>query len=458
MALTHASSADSAATLPPQSPLQQTLARLLLRLDASQPPRNPAQLLQLSEALPQGSVSDWGLWLAEQPGAEKLYWRSRDGGQELAGLGFALQLQGEQARAWLAQPAQRSVPQGYWFSDFPGQGQDDRWPGFPSQLLLVPRIALERGAEGAVVRVTCAEDERDTLRHSLSQLLQHQAQPSAPPASPLPPVWRQDTPGRVAWESELAAAQHAFATGQLQKVVLARRTRLDAAAPLPFWALFLRWREQARNGYQVALQLESERGFISFTPERLLRRHAQQLATEALAGTLPLAAATTDDAKNSFEHALVVEDLRAKLARCCTQLQEDAAVRLIQQPRFQHLYYAFAGQLQAGCDDAQLLQHLHPTAAIGGLPSAAAAAFIAQHEPFPRGWFAGVCGPVSAAHSELAVGIRSARVEGCRVELYAGAGIVPDSEAAAEWQELEQKIALPLGLFPQVLPAAAGDA
>ncbi|MBI0529650.1 isochorismate synthase, partial [Dickeya dianthicola] len=76
-----------------------------------------------------------------------------------------------------------------------------------------------------------------------------------------------------------------------------------------------------------------------------------------------------------------------------------------------------------------------------GLPRAAARAFLAQHEPFHRGWYAGSAGYLSRQQSEFSVALRSASVAEQQLTLYAGAGIVAGSDPEQEWQELENKAA-----------------
>ena len=87
------------------------------------------------------------------------------------------------------------------------------------------------------------------------------------------------------------------------------------------------------------------------------------------------------------------------------------------------------------------LLQLQPTAAVAGLPRAAALAFIEREEPFTRQWYAGSAGILSRRQSEFCVTLRSAMVEGNTLRLYAGAGIVEGSDPEQEWQEIENKAA-----------------
>ncbi len=83
------------------------------------------------------------------------------------------------------------------------------------------------------------------------------------------------------------------------------------------------------------------------------------------------------------------------------------------------------------------------------LPRDAALNFIADHEPFARGWYSGAVGYIGQKHSEFCVAIRSAMISGDDLHLFAGAGIVPGSVADSEWKELDRKTSTLCSLFEQ---------
>ena len=123
--------------------------------------------------------------------------------------------------------------------------------------------------------------------------------------------------------------------------------------------------------------------------------------------------------------------------------------QILQLRRLQHLKRHIHATLQPEVSDAQLLTALHPTPAVGGTPRRKALAYLREHEPFHRGWYAGACGLISDDVAEFAVAIRCMLLSGSTLRLYAGAGIVAGSEPAAEWQELDDKLANLLGLLLQ---------
>jgi isochorismate synthase EntC len=117
-------------------------------------------------------------------------------------------------------------------------------------------------------------------------------------------------------------------------------------------------------------------------------------------------------------------------------------------PTVQHLATEVTGRLPAGGGLLGLVGRLHPTPAVGGWPREAALAYIEAEEDLDRGWYAGPVGWVDLrGDGEFVVGIRSGVVSGSRASLFAGCGIVADSEPDREWEESEWKLrALATGL------------
>jgi isochorismate synthase EntC len=89
---------------------------------------------------------------------------------------------------------------------------------------------------------------------------------------------------------------------------------------------------------------------------------------------------------------------------------------------------------------------LHPTPAVGGVPTSAAIDFIMRHEPDRRGWYSGPFGWFDErGDGRFVVALRCGVVEGKHAELYAGAGVVSDSNAPSEFAETRWKLAALLG-------------
>ena len=97
-------------------------------------------------------------------------------------------------------------------------------------------------------------------------------------------------------------------------------------------------------------------------------------------------------------------------------------------------------EIRADFSDADLVALLHPTPAVAGAPVPCAIKALRDLETIGRGLYSGPVGIVSRDKAEIAVAIRSARIDGATLKAYAGAGIVEGSIAADEWRETVHKL------------------
>ena len=194
--------------------------------------------------------------------------------------------------------------------------------------------------------------------------------------------------------------------------------------------------------------------FLGATPERLAQAHHGTVSTMALAGSIARGATPEEDRllgerlrtspKERAEHAIVVRALRVALAASpdvCSSVTAELEPCLAQLPNVQHLLTPIHAQLAPGKTLLDLVARLHPSPAVAGFPRAAALEVIRQREGFDRGWYGGPLGWLSAAgDGEFVVAIRSGLLRGREAWLYAGCGIVADSDPAAEYAESELKL------------------
>jgi menaquinone-specific isochorismate synthase len=224
---------------------------------------------------------------------------------------------------------------------------------------------------------------------------------------------------------------------QLKKVVLARQTTLIFDGKIDPLHVLRMLSPRGQEASLFMLQLDSDTAFLGATPEKLFHRQERKITSEALAGTKDKLETWTS--KESSEIEAVQVFLHEKLLKCCRDIQW--------QPPGQksfgtlnHLYQSIQGALKEEVSDQELLLHLHPTPALGGLPKQDAIAYLTQVEPFHRGWYGGPFGMISPQETDIAVAIRSALIRGNEMHLFAGAGIVKGSEPKKEWEELDRKI------------------
>ncbi len=268
-----------------------------------------------------------------------------------------------------------------------------------------------------------------------------------------------ERPDRAGWDRTVGLFAGAVGRGRIDKVVLARRVVLADAADLDIEAALRHLVRTAPESTTFAF----ERGgttFLGATPERLVRTAGRSFETVAIAGSAPRGATGTEDAreaagllaseKDREEHAVVVDMLRTSLRPITDALAIADAPSVLPLRHVQHLVTPVSGTLR---EDAGLLDvagRLHPTPAVGGAPRDMALALIEEHELFDRGWYAGPIGWLAAdGDGEMMVALRCGLVRGRQATLFAGCGIVADSDPAREWDESRLKL--------RTMTAALGD-
>ncbi|HVF73901.1 MAG TPA: isochorismate synthase [Acidimicrobiales bacterium] len=249
------------------------------------------------------------------------------------------------------------------------------------------------------------------------------------------------------WCEAVARAVEVIRSGRLDKVVLAREVRVEANRPiLPVDVL-----GRLRTLYP-SCRLFSVEGFVGASPEILISRCETTVRSHPLAGTIPrsgnpaaddaLAEALLGSQKDRWEHRLVVEEVAAALTPHCEVLEVPEGPSIVPLRNVSHLGTAIVGRLHPdGPDALTLAALLHPTPAVGGTPTREALSLIAELEGLDRGRYAGAVGWVDGnGDGEFAVGIRSAELDGSSARLFAGVGVVADSDPAAELAETQLKL------------------
>jgi menaquinone-specific isochorismate synthase len=336
---------------------------------------------------------------------------------------------------------------------------DSTWARFGRVRFVLPAVELIRDEDKTLlaVNIVHSPDIARDLHLLKLQLTQLKTSPTLEAAHLPAPLGRVNLPEQDAWQDMVQAAQAAMASGRMQKVVLARRCAFDFADRLMPMALLQRLYECTPDSFHFSFNYGNEIAFIGASPERLYHRKGNRIRTEALAGTRPRGASEDDDAwlasalkasaKERREHALVVEAIVETLQGFCHDVRKSDEPDILKLSHVQHLHTMIEAELNAPFSDADLLTALHPTPAVGGSPKATALEHISGAEPFDRGWYAGPIGWVMKDEVEFAVAIRCALVEGARLCLFSGAGIMPDSDPEQEWREIESKI----GNFVRIL-------
>jgi menaquinone-specific isochorismate synthase len=257
----------------------------------------------------------------------------------------------------------------------------------------------------------------------------------------------------ASWCSAVAAAVRRIRAGELEKVVLARDLLVTSDVPFEPRRLLRRLAARFPDCWTFSVD-----GLLGATPELLLRRRGRELSSRVLAGTAPRGAGAEDDrlaaallgsAKDRGEHALAVDSLVATLRPWCASLDVPAEPQLLTLANVRHLATDVRGVQRrtgrrAGAGLLDLVGAVHPTAAVGGTPTEAAVALIAEVEGMDRGRYAGPVGWLDArGDGEFGLALRCAEVsaDGSTARLFAGCGIVAGSDPAAELAETQAKFA-----------------
>ncbi len=191
--------------------------------------------------------------------------------------------------------------------------------------------------------------------------------------------------------------------------------------------------------------------FLAASPELLIRREGARASAVALAGSIRRSAdPAVDDHlgeqllrsdKDREENAIVARRIARTLAPHAVWVTAAQEPGLVRMANIQHLAAPIRAQLRAPLDVLQLAGLLHPTPAVGSEPRGLAETLIPALEGLDRGWYAGPVGWIDASgDGEFCVALRCALLRGRSARLYAGAGIVRDSDPAAELAETEVKL------------------
>lgn len=249
----------------------------------------------------------------------------------------------------------------------------------------------------------------------------------------------------AAWISSVAEGVARLRAGDLGKVVLARDLMATTTEPLDPRHLLRHLADRWTECWTYELE-----GLVGATPELLLRRTGSHVTSRVLAGTAARAGPAQDEAvgrallasaKNQNEHRYATASLAETLGPFCTSFDVPDAPHLHTLPTLMHLATDVQGELAGDPDLLSILDAIHPTAAVCGTPRDLAIDLIAELEGMDRGRYAGPIGWLDAAgNGEFGIALRCAQLEDRALRLFAGCGIMADSDPEAELAEAQLKL------------------
>lgn len=335
------------------------------------------------------------------------------------------------------------------------------WAGFPHARLVLPKLLYTRSKNGFwLTRNVVVDAETDVefealalnaLSRELDEKVAHpeRARSGRNGHGGSGSAVRELMPAQE-WQSLVKDAVETIRRGELEKVVLARAVELDAPEGFEETRALGYFSEHAPGTYQFAFAREGA-CFLGATPEQLVRVRHKKLKTMSLAGSAPRGATPEEDrefgeellasAKDRNEQEIVVRAMREGLGETCATLHMSETPALLKLGSIQHLITRFDGTLANGYSVLDLVERLHPTPAVGGRPRDAALDWLRECEGLDRGWYAGAVGWMDQdLEGEFVVAIRSALLRGKQATLFAGCGIVADSDPEREYAESALKL------------------
>ena len=315
-------------------------------------------------------------------------------------------------------------------------------PKLPGELV-IPRLLLRSLPNGALSITAVSEGDLsvEAAIEEITSQVSHSDMPTSTRSvikSVIPPnVWRDELVTDVI---------NRIQGGQLEKMVLAREIQItsDVDINVPQVVKNL----VATNPNAMVFSIDK---FVGASPELLISRTGDVVQANPLAGTAIRLADEDEDmksmdfllesVKDQYEHKITIEWLLNELLPFCSYIDADPEPRIVSLPNVHHLATKVHGHLSTPAASVlELVSALHPTPAVAGKPQAEAINLITQIEKEGRGKYAGPVGWVDAnGNGAFAVGIRSAQISGNQANLFAGVGIVADSDPQSELDETDGK-------------------
>lgn len=402
---------------------------------------------------------------------ERFYFKDRDGERTIAGLGSVQTIQSSKAERfedvegqWDALMKRASIHNPYdiygtgpvafgGFSFDPLRSQGEEWSRFAPSFFYVPELMMTvyGGETYVTVNMMCEDAESGRLFDQIEerkQAILSGLKRSFEKEAVLMELRAGDT---QAWKESVQAAVHRIeADDDLKKVVLARKATAAFDGTISSDRILRRLDEGQPDSFVFSIEA-MDSCFLGASPERLVKKRAQTVLTTCLAGSTArgateqedeqLADALLHDSKNRMEHDYVVQMIREEMQAMCDYVAVPDAPVVMKVRDIQHLYTPVIGEADKDESILRFVQALHPTPALGGLPSEKALGVIRELEDMDRGFYAAPVGWMDyRKNGEFAVAIRSGLLVQNEAFLYAGCGVVAESVAEMELEETNMKL------------------
>lgn len=396
---------------------------------------------------------------------ERFFWADRTNETVYVGLGCTYVIETEEKedrfhtvetkwKQWIGQTAfysnkTETVPILFGgFSFDPYKPRTEKWRAFPHAKMVVPAVLLTSKGGKATLTVTVRSGQSAETMEKIEMLF-HLLHEERAPLHSLPSLMKYEEIQTEQWLNAVKQTIAKIRVGKFDKVVLAREARLSFADRVEASAVLGQLREQQPFSYLFAFEQEGQ-CFIGASPEQLVKKEGDACYSTCLAGSIRRGKTVQEDEqfgewllrdeKNLHEHRFVVQMIKEAMEAVCERVDMPTSPELLKLPNIQHLYTPVVGEHCRVSSILSLVEKMHPTPALGGTPREAAVKEIREVEPLDRGWYAGPIGWMDTkGNGEFAVAIRSGLLQGQDVSIFAGCGIVGDSDPISEYEETKVK-------------------
>lgn len=258
-----------------------------------------------------------------------------------------------------------------------------------------------------------------------------------------------ESPDRGDYAGDFALFHSRLADGTFAKLVLSRKKTVEPSQPIFPSALFIEACRRYPRCFIALFSSPASGTWLVASPELLFEKNGDVCHTMALAGTMEYTGDPDPEwsGKNIREQQYVADYILDAISPYADSVIADGP-HTVRAAGLVHLRTDFTFKISGDHRVGEILDALHPTPAVCGLPADAARQFIISNEYSNRAYYSGFCGPVGIEGSTtLYVTLRCMRLRSGACDLFAGGGLLTDSTEASEWEETEAKMRTMLNLL-----------
>lgn len=306
-------------------------------------------------------------------------------------------------------------------------------------------VAELDGQEGFVMAPFVVSEQHPVLLMHPDVVETHEVEKQTVHANTPTTVTEQPTE-KAAYASDFAKFHTETQTGMFGKIVLSRCSQAELPDDTTAKDLFLKACNTYPHQFVALVRMQKAGTWLMATPEILLDGTPEEWHTMALAGTMKRKKGVQDISKTAWteknreEQQYVSTYIKGILSKYADIISEQGPYTAVA-AHLLHLRTDFTFKLNNSSNIGTLIEALYPTPAVCGIPKEAARAFITAQESIDRKYYSGFCGPLFLhGETHLYVALRCMEILGKTTRLYAGGGILHDSDMETEWKETQTKM------------------